>query len=220
VEASLASVPPSLRATQRSRATRPDHVLANAAGELLLSGIRVLTDVGGSDHWPLAAELSLPWGCIARTVCVGTLVPCRRWLPSSRERYARALASLPAVSQGLDCARQGETVNAFCHLRAAVAAAADAASMLASRPAPSCCVRRSFPNATFFDGECRAAKEAWHSALPSDRHALERQYHSLVRKKSRAHQQDRLREFLSSGCLQQRSFWSAFRRINRRCPCP
>ena len=205
---------PSLRPTVRSQPTRPDHLLANQQGLPLLVSARVNQQQLGSDHWPIEAELQLPWQPAPIVENSGTPILRHRWQPAARGSYCAALQAQPALVASMAAALRDDPDTSLQQLYSAISTAATASGMPARLSQPGAAgVRMHQP---FFDQECQQLKRAVRRASPDQRRQLERAYHSVVRRKARTHKEAQLRALLAGACLQQRSFWHALRRPGSR----
>ena len=107
-------------------------------------------------------------------------------------------------------AARGDVPHIISQLHSHVTAAAEGAGMPMRQPARQRPGRAS-PHQPFFDAECRSLKHQVRTADQEERGALERHYHSVVRRKKRAYKMARLQQLVDSRCLQQHSFWVKLR---------
>ena len=206
---------PSLRPTVRTQPTRPDHILASEEALPYIVEARVNQQQPGSDHWPLEAQLLLPWQPTARVPCTGTPIPRHIWQPAARQPYAEALDAHPALVASLAAAGAGDVETSLQQLHEAISSAATASGMPA-RAGQSGGPRRQ--HQPFFDEECQQLKRDVRRASSAERKQLERTYHSVVRRKARAYRAARLQALLADAPLQQRSFWRTLRRSSAQLP--
>ncbi len=214
---------PTFRARGNAQASRLDHVLLSRAAFPCVSSSFVDTSRQDSDHWPVVVVLRLSVAVVQPSPCQGTPLPVLRWLPACRDTYVSAFAG--AASAPLAACTQsagvGDVDAAFRALDAAVRAAAGAAGMSARTlcgPRPG--ARAHQP---FFDLECRDSKRAVRACVRrggtrEEFRRLERQYHSLVRAKRRAHRRDELQRLLADQCGDPRRFWKRLRAASRQLP--
>ena len=204
----------SLRPTRRTQATRPDHMLASPQAFPLFLAVHVNQLQPGSDHWPLEAQLELPWQTPAPVPCTGTPIMLRRWQPAARASYVAALQDHPALAASLAAAGRGDPTGSLKELYTAIYTAATASGMPARAVRQGIAARRQ--HQPFYDTECQEMKRAVRRASPSGRRRLERQYHLLVRRKARTYRLTQLRALLAGACLQQRRFWLTLKRPGTR----
>ena len=148
---------PTFHATQRSGATRPDHVLVSASLFGNVYSSTVLTGWRGSDHLPLDTLLRLPIYVGPRLSCDGHRLLRANWDPLCKAHYVAALQgpAMPHLHACLAAAASGDVSSAFNELASCVSVAATASGM-PLRPFGG---RSGTPrNKPFFDQECRVLK--------------------------------------------------------------
>lgn len=205
---------PTFRAKSRSQATRPDHIIANDYGLIVLEASTVGTQLG-SDHLPIEAKLCLHLDTNVPTACQGQQLTSRIWDPQKQAAFAAALQQQPGLLSCIADAQSGDVNAAVDKLHQAIASAADTAGMPAkSRP----CHQSAKHRPAYFDEECSNLKRQVRRAAPDQKRQLERKYHSLVRSKARKFHQQRLWKIIDSHSLQDRKFWKVLRSDKARLP--
>ena len=199
---------PTYKARRNSRASRIDHVVANPACMTVLSSCMVDQSRHDSDHHPIVCTLQLPFPT-AHAPPTGTPRTLVRWDPSARARYAASLQGallLPLPAAGTSPC---DVSACFEHLHSVVEQAAGASGM----PRKPVTAGKHKP---FYDTACQASKRALryavsHGCTPDERRHLERQYHTLVRRRKRQHANRKLSELLTLQRCDPRQFWKRLR---------
>ena len=214
---------PTFGARANTRPSRLDHVLLSRAAysSVCSSVVNVLRR--DSDHWPIQTVLRLSAVLAQPSPCQGAPLAVLRWRPASRADYVFALADVGRAPLA-DCMRlaaAGDVDGAFQALDGAIRHASRAAGMV-SRAS-----RGSQPEGRvdqpFFDRQCADSKRAVravarHGGDRQEFRRLERQYHSLVRAKRRAHRQRELQQLLADQRGDPRRFWKRLRTAARPLP--
>ena len=178
--------------------SRIDHVLISPQLRDAMRSCAVTRSRTESDHSPIECQLQLRIGVVCATVCNGVSLTRRYWNADCRNTYYDALQAPQCVAE-LQAASQAaslvDVTSSFHHLSHGVGLAAGASNMPA-RGVPH--KQRIAPHQPFFDAECQALKRVVRRTQdPVARKQLEREYHSLVRSKRRAHRLGRLRAFIT-----------------------
>jgi hypothetical protein len=170
------------KATSRSRATRPDHVIVSWAHSFAdcMQHSAVNVQHHGSDHKPIECYLRLP---VVRnnTTCEGVLRKHLRWKPTSRGEFVGSLRKDEKVypQRCRDVLDQGELGQAIDTLEEWIHQAAKSAGMRqkSERKGPR------VDHKPFFDKECRDAKHYLRSnkrrfGTSEETKELERKHHA------------------------------------------
>ena len=211
--------PPTYRATARTSATRPDHILVSSLLHDCIQSITVATELKGSDHYSITTSFALPG--LSATVSEDSQlgVPLRQvhWKGGCRLDYVHHLElAAPALDRCADLALTGHVEQAMDTLSQVLVRAAHAADMrlhtvrLDSKARPR-------PHQPFYDQECVRLKREWRRAgrvhgfsAPLVR-GLERHYHSYVRSRKRVWLMSQLDECVALFHTCPRHFWRTFR---------
>jgi hypothetical protein len=214
---------PTFQARQNTQASRPDHVLASSSffSKVVSSGVNMARY--DSDHWPIEVALDIPASPVTPAPCQGVDLPRVHWLPAGRGAYARALGDvadgvLEACSQA---AARADVSAAFDLLDGAVRQAARVAGMRGGAGGRRLPLGRD--HQPFFDKECLRLKRGVRACLRwggsrQEARVLERQYHSVVRSKRRAHRRRELQALLADQRGDPRRFWKRLRSMRRDVP--
>ena len=174
----------------------------------VLSSSKVDQSRHDSDHHPIICTLDLPFP-FTHGPLTGTPHTLVRWDPSARARYAASLQAallLPLPTAGTSPC---DVSACFEHLHSVVEQAAGASGM-PRRPVTT------GKHKPFYDAACQASKRALrraisHDCTPDERRLLERQYHTLVRRKKRQHADRNLTALLALQRFEPRQFWKRLR---------
>jgi hypothetical protein len=186
--------PPTYRATARTSATRPDHILVSSLLHDCIQSVTVATELKGSDHYSITTLFALPMLSTTLSDTSHLGVPLRQvhWKGGCRLDYVHHLElAAPTLGCCTDLALAGHVEQAMDTLSQVLVRAAHAADMrmytvrLGSQARPR-------PHQPFYDQECVRLKRDWRRAgrlhgfsAPLVR-GLERHYHSYVRSRKRA----------------------------------
>ena len=183
----------------------------------------VIQDWEGSDHLPIQLHIHMPTTFREVEACTGHALPQLRWNPCAQANYVNCLGNVSGTylrASSLAAAR-GDVDGAFQQLEEGVLAAASQAGMPLSTG--SCRARGDCGrHKPFFDAECAALKRQVRALRrrdgPSEEaKVLERQYHSVVRTKRRAHRQRMLAATLQEQRGNPRGFWHSCGAITNPC---
>jgi len=215
---------PTYRATVRSRATRPDHVIvskAHAFGECLYNS-RVNVEQRGSDHLPIECHMRLRVPMIT-TVCEGTLLKQLRWKPTQRGIFVGSLTNdMQVYSQRCEESLiNGNVGQAIDTIEEWVRQAAKVAGMAPRTKGKGPTV----VHKPFFDRECLDAKHHIRAMVrrygyTNETKELERQYHALVRRKKRDYMAQQVRSVTKLRWEDPRAFWKTFKGKQGEVPGP
>lgn len=204
--------PLSLKAKQNSVGSRIDHVIISAGLASLLQFSRVNPTRPESDHHPIENELIFPIVPVVLDSCTGSPLPKCHWDAQLQDLYCRMLlgdACQVKLHAAEVAAGEGNITAAFNSLAEGIELGAQLSGMPRRGTGKLPQARASQP---FFDAECIALKRATRRARdPALKRVLERQYHSVVRAKRRAHRLARLRVLLAQEKSQPRRFWKTVR---------
>jgi hypothetical protein len=210
---------PTYRATARTSATRPDHILVSSLLHDCIQSVTVATELKGSDHYSITTSFALPMlsATLSDTSHLG--VPLRQvhWKGGCRLDYVHHLElAAPALGRCTDLALAGHVEQAMDTLSQVLVHAAHAADMrmytvrLGSQA-------RTRPHQPFYDQECVRLKRDFRRAgrlhgfsAPLVR-GLERHYHSYVRSRKRVWLMSQLEECVALFHTCPRQFWRTFR---------
>jgi hypothetical protein len=203
---------PTFKARSGTQPSRLDHALVSRSCLPLVLSSRVDSTRLESDHFPLEVCLSLPRIPGHRPVFSGMPLPSRVWKHAFRDPYATALSLSLLLSPMLAPLPDPALLSsAFFALDTLVLNACTSAGM-----PPRQSHTATHTSAPFYDAECVSSKRRYRAALrrrdPDPKvHALERVYHSLVRRKRRAYQLQRLHQLLQDQRDNPRQFWKLLR---------
>jgi hypothetical protein len=211
--------PPTYRATARTSATRPDHILVSSLLHDCIQSVTVATELKGSDHYSITTLFALPMLSTTLSDTSHLGVPLRQvhWKGACRLDYVHHLELVaPTLGCCTDLALAGHVEQAMDTLSQVLVRAAHAADMriytvrLGSQARPR-------PHQPFYDQECVRLKRDWRRAgrlhgfsAPLVR-GLERHYHSYVRSRKRAWLMSQLEERVALFHTCPRQFWRTFR---------
>lgn len=215
---------PTYRATARSTATRPDHILVSQTLRTTLQSVQVSTELRGSDHYALATHIQLDarpppshrhWGEPIKTI---------RWQEGCRIAYVEQLeGGVAQLDQCIQLANEGQLAQALTALSNTMVQAASDAGMIARTSGG----RKTNPqNKPFFDNECQRLKREWRRAgrirgyLDPEVKILQRRYHSLVRSRKRAWLLAQLKTCIQTFNSRPRRFWQMLRGKVQGLPIP
>jgi len=213
---------PTFKATSRSRATRPDHVIVSWAHSFAdcMQHSAVNVQQHGSDHKPIECYLRLP---VVRnnTTCEGVLRKHLRWKPTSRGEFVGSLRKDEQVysQRCRDVLDQGELGQAIDTLEEWIHQAAKSAGMRqkSERKGPR------VDHKPFFDKECRVPKHYLRSSkrrfgTSEETKELERKYHALVRGKKRQFMAQQVKSITKLKWDDPRAFWRTLK--GNKCEIP
>ena len=196
---------PTFRATSRTSATRPDHILVSPPLYECLHSLVVSSDLKGSDHFGILTSLSLR-GLVPRLLCApiqGVHLREIRWHGGYRVPLVQQLEqAAPSLADCIALADAGNVEQAILSLSNIILTASH---------------RRSHLHQPFFDSECIRLKRDWRRegrrlgfSDPQVR-GLERQYHAYVRSRKRVWLMSQLEECVALFHTCPRQFWRSFR---------
>ena len=207
--------------------TRLDHILVSPSLLSRLSRSSVEISRQESDHYPLRAHLQIPQLHRIQPAAHprrGARLPRVQWQPSRHAAYAAAVQA-DTHQEFQSCATAitaGDLSGAFQHLHRGLQSAADESGLpkRASRPRPTAQHHQSF-----YDEECKALKRQVRHLFrtqPGSEAAktAEKQYHSVVRSKKRAHQIRQLQHLLQEQYTNPKAFWKQLKSRHSALPAP
>ena len=124
--------PPTYRATARTSATRPDHILVSSSLHACIQSVTVATELKGSDHYSITTSLALSVSRATISESLHLGVPLRQvhWKGGCRLDYVRHLElAAPALGRCADLALVGHVEQAMNSLSRVLGDAAHAADM-------------------------------------------------------------------------------------------
>ena len=211
--------PSTFRATTRSSATRPDHILVSPLFHQSIQSVMVSTELRGSDHYSITSSFVLT-GISSTTPGTSSLgEPLRHahWKGGCRSDYVHHLGlAAPTLGRCVELALAGQVDQAMDTLSHVIVHAAGEADMrihtvgLASHAG----TRQHQP---FYDQECVRLKREWrrsgrlHGFSDPLVRGLERHYHSYVRSRKRVWLMAQLEECVALFHSCPRLFWRTFR---------
>ena len=178
------------RATRRTSSTRPDHILVSNSSLHYLTSSEVLSDLRGSDHFPIVLNVSLTMSGappVPQDGSSATVIRAIDWKRACRIPYVEKLEQ--ATTKLSTCVRlvnDGDVAHGLDYfVRVIMSAAIEAGMPLRIRRKSQGRFQK-----PFFDEECKRLKREWrragrqHGYQTSGVRALERKYHSYVRSRN------------------------------------
>ena len=221
---------PTFQARAHTGATRPDHMMVSRALGATVHYQGVDVDRADSDHYPLVAQLdvSLPT-VIADDVDSHVSALSRLvWDPEHRDDYTQNLANSagePAFAYVLDSLQNDDVELAGQTLMAALRGIALDSGMRERCPRVSqrTGARVQPFGKPWFDEECRESKRVVRQALANqapreEMRPLRRAFNTLIRRKRRGYQRQRLTELLGELRERPKRYWDAFLPKAQRLP--
>ena len=215
---------PTYRATTRSSATRPDHILVSNTLRDKLISIKVDSELRGSDHFPLVAKIHIVIPRSTRPTLPQEIMRIVNWNGRYRLPFIEALeGARPRLDRCAFMAREGNIDLAMTEFHdILLSSARDAGMALQSKETK----ERGYSNRPFFNKDCQLLKREWRVAGRKHGYqsqlvkSLERKYHSYVRSRKRAWLLSNLQECISMFHSNPRRFWQTFRGKTMALPKP
>ena len=209
-------LPPSFRATVRSGPTRPDHVMVSMPLWEHLASINVMSDLKGSDHYPIHIRLGMR-GVEPPALTEEGPQRCRIiWDARKRMDYVSCLEEMEIQLQECEILIQANKVQeALDKLVHTLKTAAREAGLVERVPQVKCNTR--VKNKPFYDRECEQLKKEWRRQgrrlgyRAPEVLTLKRTYHLHVRSCKRRWMLQQLKEAIALYHANPKKFWKQLR---------
>lgn len=210
---------PTFRATTRTSATRPDHILVSPSLRQNLHSTVISSDLRGSDHFNIISTVSLIGvsPSLPSTFAQGINLREVTWDTGFRLSFVEHLEQAgPHLDTCVSLATAGHVEQALVNLSDILMTAASAAGMpvrTLGRPHPA----RARSHQPFFNHECMRLKSEWrragrkHGFSAPEVRGLERQYHAYVRSRKRSWMIAKMEECIALSHSAPRKFWRTLR---------